>query len=109
MRKWKNDEMRRGIQHIKNQRFTKSTNICQPCRAGSLFPTVLVDDRYYQIVAAARQAGGSSKPASQPPPAGSGGDGSQNGVAACLLELRAAPPPPPSRLGPSETAKPPSA
>lgn len=31
-----------------------------------------------------------------------------NGAAACLLVLRAASPPPPSRLGPSETAKPPS-
>eukprot|EP00873_Tetraselmis_striata_P015709 jgi/Tetstr1/435973/TSEL_024854.t1 len=71
VREWHNDnEMRRGIQHIKNQRYTKSTNICQPCRAGSLPPTVLVDDRYYKVVAAPRQAGGSSKPASQPPPAG---------------------------------------
>eukprot|EP00873_Tetraselmis_striata_P044140 jgi/Tetstr1/464404/TSEL_009197.t1 len=68
VREWHNDnEMRRGIQHIKNQRFTKSTNTCQPCRAASLHPTLLVDDRYYQIVAAPRQAGGSSKPASQPP------------------------------------------
>eukprot|EP00873_Tetraselmis_striata_P036216 jgi/Tetstr1/456480/TSEL_043203.t1 len=31
VREWHNDnEMRRGIQHIKNQRFMKSTNICQP-------------------------------------------------------------------------------
>eukprot|EP00873_Tetraselmis_striata_P029091 jgi/Tetstr1/449355/TSEL_003868.t1 len=88
VREWHNDnEMRRGIQDIKNQRFNKSTNTCQPCRAGSLPPTVIVDDRYYHIVAAPRQAGGSSKPASQPPPAGSGGDGSQNGAATCLLHL----------------------
>eukprot|EP00873_Tetraselmis_striata_P043292 jgi/Tetstr1/463556/TSEL_008435.t1 len=109
VREWHNDyEMRRGIQQIKNKRFTKSTNTCEPCRGSSAPLTVLVDNRYYQVVAAPRQAGGSSKPASQPPPAGSGGDGSQNGAAAGLLELRAAPPPPPSRLGPSVTAKPPS-
>eukprot|EP00873_Tetraselmis_striata_P015083 jgi/Tetstr1/435347/TSEL_024265.t1 len=109
VREWHNDnEMRRGIQHIKNQRFTKSTNTCQPCRAASLSPTLLVDDRYYQIVAAPRQAGGSSKPASPPPPPGSGGDGSQTGAARGLLELRAATRPPPSKLGPSETAKPPN-
>eukprot|EP00873_Tetraselmis_striata_P043980 jgi/Tetstr1/464244/TSEL_009049.t1 len=96
VREWHNDyEMRRGIQHIKNKRFTKSTKTCQPCRGSSAPRTVLVDNRYYQVVAAPRQAGGSSKPASQPPPAGSGGDGSQNGAAAGLLELRAAPPPPP--------------
>eukprot|EP00873_Tetraselmis_striata_P028209 jgi/Tetstr1/448473/TSEL_035741.t1 len=98
VRQWRNDnEMRCGIQHIKNQRFTKSTNSYQPCRAGSLPPTVLADDRYYQVVAAPRRAGGSSKPASQPPPAGSGGDGSQNGAATGFLELRAAPPPSPEQ------------
>eukprot|EP00873_Tetraselmis_striata_P011888 jgi/Tetstr1/432152/TSEL_021609.t1 len=70
VREWHDNQMRRGIQHIKNQRFTKSTNTCEPCRAGSLPPTVLVDDRYYQVVAAPRHAGGSSKPASQPPPSG---------------------------------------
>eukprot|EP00873_Tetraselmis_striata_P018109 jgi/Tetstr1/438373/TSEL_026939.t1 len=48
VREWHDDEMRRGIQHIKSQRFTKSTNTCQPRRAGSLPPTVLVDDRYYR-------------------------------------------------------------
>eukprot|EP00873_Tetraselmis_striata_P040561 jgi/Tetstr1/460825/TSEL_005986.t1 len=87
VREWHNDnEMRRGIQHMKNQRFTKSTNTCQPCRAGSLSPTLLVDNRYYQVVGAPRQAGGSSKPASQPPPPGSGGDDSQNGAATDLCD-----------------------
>eukprot|EP00873_Tetraselmis_striata_P023653 jgi/Tetstr1/443917/TSEL_031869.t1 len=49
VREWHNDyEMRRGIQHIKNKRFTKSTNTCQPCRGSSAPRTVLVDNRYYQ-------------------------------------------------------------
>eukprot|EP00873_Tetraselmis_striata_P013764 jgi/Tetstr1/434028/TSEL_023172.t1 len=87
VREWHNDnEMRCGIQHIKNQRFTKSTNTCQPCRAGSLPPTVLVDDRYYHVVAPSRQAGGSSKPASQPLPAGSGGGGPKR---RCIMSLEA--------------------
>eukprot|EP00873_Tetraselmis_striata_P041891 jgi/Tetstr1/462155/TSEL_007220.t1 len=49
VREWHNDyEMRRGIQQIKNKRFTKSTNTCQPCRGSSAPRTVLVDNRYYQ-------------------------------------------------------------
>eukprot|EP00873_Tetraselmis_striata_P024091 jgi/Tetstr1/444355/TSEL_032246.t1 len=58
VREWHNDyEMRRGIQQIKNKRFTKSTNTCQPCRGSSAPRTVLVDNRYYQVVAAPRLAG----------------------------------------------------
>eukprot|EP00873_Tetraselmis_striata_P040678 jgi/Tetstr1/460942/TSEL_006094.t1 len=59
VREWHNDyEMRRGIQHIKNKRFTKSTNTCQPCRGSSAPRTVLVDNRYYQWeVAAASSLG----------------------------------------------------
>eukprot|EP00873_Tetraselmis_striata_P045465 jgi/Tetstr1/465729/TSEL_010354.t1 len=58
VREWHNDyEMRRGIQHIKNKRFTKSNNTCQPCRGSSAPRTVLVNNRYYQVVAAPRQAG----------------------------------------------------
>eukprot|EP00873_Tetraselmis_striata_P044323 jgi/Tetstr1/464587/TSEL_009343.t1 len=46
---WHNDyEMRRGIQQIKNKRFTKSTNTCQPCQGSSAPRTVLVDNRYYR-------------------------------------------------------------
>eukprot|EP00873_Tetraselmis_striata_P043439 jgi/Tetstr1/463703/TSEL_008562.t1 len=49
VREWHNDyEMRRGIQQIKNKRFTKSTNTCQPCQGSSAPRTVLVDNRYYQ-------------------------------------------------------------
>eukprot|EP00873_Tetraselmis_striata_P010626 jgi/Tetstr1/430890/TSEL_020647.t1 len=55
VREWHNDyEMRRGIQQIKNKRFTKSTNSCQPCQGSSAPRTVLVDNRYYQVVAATR-------------------------------------------------------
>eukprot|EP00873_Tetraselmis_striata_P000674 jgi/Tetstr1/420938/TSEL_011999.t1 len=55
VREWHNDyEMRRGIQQIKNKRFTKSTNTCQPCQGSSAPRTVLVDNRYYQVVAATR-------------------------------------------------------
>eukprot|EP00873_Tetraselmis_striata_P017507 jgi/Tetstr1/437771/TSEL_026425.t1 len=55
VRGWHNDyEMRRGIQQIKNKRFAKSTNTCQPCQGSSAPRTVLVDNRYYQVVAATR-------------------------------------------------------
>eukprot|EP00873_Tetraselmis_striata_P039564 jgi/Tetstr1/459828/TSEL_005177.t1 len=57
VREWHNDyEMRRGIQQIKNKRFTKSTKTCQPCRGSSAPRTVLVDNRYYQRGANARRA-----------------------------------------------------
>eukprot|EP00873_Tetraselmis_striata_P003060 jgi/Tetstr1/423324/TSEL_014022.t1 len=58
VREWHNDyEMRRGIQQIKNKRFTKSTNTCQPCQGSSAPRTVLVDNRYYQRGANAPRPG----------------------------------------------------
>eukprot|EP00873_Tetraselmis_striata_P009635 jgi/Tetstr1/429899/TSEL_019764.t1 len=58
VREWHNDYvMRRGIQQIKNKRFTKSTNTCQPCQGSSAPRTVLVDNRYYQRGANAPRPG----------------------------------------------------